>query len=1208
MTKVTIDETTYSVTVAEENVNVTVADATETLNIQIASAASDSQVLSGGAGTSLVASSTGGLTTMKSVIGGDNVSLSDDGSTITISATEDDLSNNTTDNLAEGTTNLYYTDARVQTKLADVSGHIIPDTDNAYDLGSTTHKWRSMYLSGGSLYIDGHKIIGSDVAGDIDLTTDPNQNLNVQAGGAITMLSSGNTTTLQDNTVNLGPANNTGTTNVRGTLDVAVKIEMGDLDIINGQIYQNSQNGDLTLKTNGTGKVITDTSNLVVGTLDGANTQITPTGITGDVTGTVSSIANHDTDALSEGSTNLYHTTARVQSVIDTNTAGFITDYTVTESDVTQHQSALSITQSQISDLSHFSGDYNDLTNTPTIPTNNNQLTNGAGYITDYTVTESDVTQHQAALSITESQISDLTHYSDSDARSAVSLTTSNANELSYDSNTGVFTYVSPSTVAATGQVVFDVRNASGVDIARGDAVYIAGHSGNKVLVAKADANATGQHPSFGLANSAMLNNSDGTVLTHGEMLNVDTSSFSVGDTLYLSETAGELTATRPSSSATAVQNIGKVARSDSNNGIIVVAGSGRENDVPNLDSGHVFIGNGSGYDKRALTTADVSEGANLYYTDARVQSVIDTNSAGFITTYDPTEADITEHQAALSITESQISDLQSYITDYTVTQGDVTAHQAALSITESQISDLQSYITDYTVTQSDVTQHQAALSITESQISDLSHYTNAQAISAVEGEATLNLTGDVTIAQDLDVTGLVKINDGFTLGSFNPYAGSGLPATAMSTSLMGVGQEEGWAGMTVRSRGEHAWGLTGFGIPNEPPRALIAMQAGRLDGSSDDYLNDADVFGNLMFNPYSGYKTGTEWLTPSAEIRAIATEDHSSSGMGTKLEISTTENTNSAGATDASHTNATVTIQGTTISSSGTLIFDDAVEITEDLTVGASGKTTELGPYALTSGYNVNGLQIDAGDTSWAIASFKEYEGGANKPINAFTNPGLSTEVFGGTPSSPAALSSGKRVFAMTGTGSNDTSGNAPGTANIRFLGVTTEQQSSTNRGAQVEIHSTDNGNLNSEISLRIQGNQVIIGDGGDGILGSHSGNLVLDDNVIITGTISNNQGSVQINDNLEVTGNAEFDGNVTLGNANTDVVTSTGKLKASNGFNFTVLDTATANYLGSVLQIVETGDAAYISDGDSGSPCIGVWSGSSWKRIALGSDISST
>lgn len=39
--------------------------------------------------------------------------------------------------------------------------------------------------------------------------------------------------------------------------------------------------------------------------------------------------------------------------------------------------------------------------------------------------------------------------------------------------------------------------------------------------------------------------------------------------------------------------------------------------------------------------------------------------------------------------------DLSSYLTSYTVTQSDVTTHQAALSITESQISDLGTYLTD---------------------------------------------------------------------------------------------------------------------------------------------------------------------------------------------------------------------------------------------------------------------------------------------------------------------------------------------------------------------------------------------------------------------------------------------------------------------------------------------------------------------------------
>jgi len=52
-----------------------------------------------------------------------------------------------------------------------------------------------------------------------------------------------------------------------------------------------------------------------------------------------------------------------------------------------------------------FDGAYSSLTGAPTIPTNNNELTNGEGFITDYTVTEADVTDHEAALSIAYSQL-----------------------------------------------------------------------------------------------------------------------------------------------------------------------------------------------------------------------------------------------------------------------------------------------------------------------------------------------------------------------------------------------------------------------------------------------------------------------------------------------------------------------------------------------------------------------------------------------------------------------------------------------------------------------------------------------------------------------------------------------------------------------------------------------------------------------------------
>jgi len=77
------------------------------------------------------------------------------------------LAAKTTTDLTEGT-NLYYTDARVQTKLGDVSGHIIPDTDVTYDLGSTTNKFRDLYLSGSSIYLGSLQL--SDNNGALEVT------------------------------------------------------------------------------------------------------------------------------------------------------------------------------------------------------------------------------------------------------------------------------------------------------------------------------------------------------------------------------------------------------------------------------------------------------------------------------------------------------------------------------------------------------------------------------------------------------------------------------------------------------------------------------------------------------------------------------------------------------------------------------------------------------------------------------------------------------------------------------------------------------------------------------------------------------------------------------------------------------------------------------------------------------------------------------
>ena len=75
-----------------------------------------------------------------------------------------------TDEITEGSTNLYFTDARVQTKLGSVSGHILPDTNETYDLGSPTNKFRDAYLSGNTLHL-GDAQITSEVGGTISLPT-----------------------------------------------------------------------------------------------------------------------------------------------------------------------------------------------------------------------------------------------------------------------------------------------------------------------------------------------------------------------------------------------------------------------------------------------------------------------------------------------------------------------------------------------------------------------------------------------------------------------------------------------------------------------------------------------------------------------------------------------------------------------------------------------------------------------------------------------------------------------------------------------------------------------------------------------------------------------------------------------------------------------------------------------------------------------------
>ena len=140
------------------------------------------------------------------------------------------------------------------------------------------------------------------------------------------------------------------------------------------------------------------------------------------------------------------------------------------------------------------------------------------------------------------------------------------------------------------GEVVFKAK--AGEAITKGDAVYVSGISGNTPVVSKADADDAAKMPAFGLSADTVSANAAMEVVILGQLTNIDTSSYTLGDTLYISSTPGVLSATKPAGESSQLQNIGKVERVHASTGSILVSGSGRSAATPNLNDGQFFLGN----------------------------------------------------------------------------------------------------------------------------------------------------------------------------------------------------------------------------------------------------------------------------------------------------------------------------------------------------------------------------------------------------------------------------------------------------------------------------------------------------------------------------------------------------------------------------------------------------------------------------------------
>jgi hypothetical protein len=164
----------------------------------------------------------------------------------------------------------------------------------------------------------------------------------------------------------------------------------------------------------------------------------------------------------------------------------------------------------------------------------------------------------------------------------------SNGQVIEYNSTSGKWENVSPSALGGDmTQAVYDTdsdgvvdsseklefigKNSTGVTIGKTKVVYISGATGQKPNITLADASLEiSSSKTIGITRNSIAHNTDGYVITHGTIHDINTSAFADGDALWLSETAGEIVNVVPNEPAHAVF-IGFVAHAHPTNGKIIL-------------------------------------------------------------------------------------------------------------------------------------------------------------------------------------------------------------------------------------------------------------------------------------------------------------------------------------------------------------------------------------------------------------------------------------------------------------------------------------------------------------------------------------------------------------------------------------------------------------------------------------------------------------
>ena len=169
----------------------------------------------------------------------------------------------------------------------------------------------------------------------------------------------------------------------------------------------------------------------------------------------------------------------------------------------------------------------------------------------------------------------------------------------------------------------FPVKNTSGGTLAQNTPVYVTGSVGStetlEVSASRADTAAT--MPCIGLLETALGVNAFGYAVGIGSLSSTDTSTYTIGQTLYVAATGG-LTQTRPTN-ANVVQSVGAAGRINGSTGQIEV-NIWNQNGLPNLGNGNVWIGNAAAYPTQTvLATYSGNIGAGYFSGNGSLLSAI---------------------------------------------------------------------------------------------------------------------------------------------------------------------------------------------------------------------------------------------------------------------------------------------------------------------------------------------------------------------------------------------------------------------------------------------------------------------------------------------------------------------------------------------------------------------------------------------------------